>query len=136
MNEREEFLKYIQSVFAGMADRIQTMTESQVLHGLREVKTARQIYKDELVERFKSMTDAEGLDTPFRVKAVRRTYSQDADALNLIKKWRTDSAFHISVQKLRSRLSSTATGGSPPSLFDTLEDALNQRLETLRREGK
>src|SRR5262249_35011246 len=59
MNQREEFLRYFQSVFAGMVDRIPAMTETEVLDGLRELQAARNIYHEELVERFKTMTEAE-----------------------------------------------------------------------------
>ncbi|HMF92628.1 MAG TPA: hypothetical protein VKL40_18435 [Candidatus Angelobacter sp.] len=130
MNEREEFLLYFQSAFAKMVDRIPAMTETEVLDGLRELQAARNIYHEELVERFKTMTEAEAPGG--EVKAAPSTTSLGFFVPSFIRKSQQD--FSNSIDRLRSLLGATArTGGSPPSLFDTLEDALNQRLDTLRR---
>jgi hypothetical protein len=122
MNEREEFLQYFQSILARMVEKIETMTESQALDGLREVKAARNIYDEELAERIQTMTDTEVPEGPREVRPRETSVA-----------WSWPFSMLLT---LRSHLSSTARYGSPPSLLDTIEDALNKRLETLRREGK
>jgi hypothetical protein len=136
MNEREEFLQYFQSVFPRMAERIQTMTESQVLDGLSEVKAARDIYVAELAERFKTMTESQSPGGPHEVKAARDFFQREQAFRKSIGKMKSWMAFFNSVEGLRSQQGAGAhAGGSPPALFDTIEEALNQRLETLRRKG-
>jgi hypothetical protein len=136
MNEREEFLQYIQSVLAEMVERIETMTESQVLDGLRDIKAARSVYVEELAERFKTMTETEGRNAPREVKAVPNMYRESPDSRNYIQKLRSQQDFFNAITKLRSQLSSRPRpGGSPPVLFDSIEDALKRRLETLRTKG-
>jgi len=137
MNEREEFLQYILPVLAEMVERIETMTESQVLDGLRDVKAARSVYVEELAERFKTITQGEALDASRPMKAAVSMYQGGFDFSIFLNKLRSQQDFFNAITKLRSQLSSRPRrGGSPPVLFDSIEDALNERLERLRGKSK
>jgi hypothetical protein len=128
MNEREEFLQYFQSVFTNMVERMETMTETQVLDGLREVKAARNIYEEEFTERIEAMIQIQVREQPRRVVKAARNTGEELAYLRSIQ------AFLNSVNKLRSQFGARArSGGSPASLFASLEDALMKRLETLRK---
>jgi hypothetical protein len=128
MNEREEFLQYFKSVFTNMVERMETMTETQVLDGLREVKAARNIYEEEFAERMEAMIQTEVRERPRRVVKAARNIGEALAYLRSIQ------PFFNSVNKLRSQLGAKArSGGSPRCLFDSLEDALKNRLETLRK---
>lgn len=128
MNEREEFLQYFQSAFTNMVERMETMTESQVLDGLLEVKAARNIYEEEFTERIEAMVHTQAGERPRRAVRTARNTGEELVYLSSI------HTFLNSVNKLRSRLGPSArSGGSPACLFDSLEDALKKRLETLRK---
>jgi hypothetical protein len=102
MNEREEFHKFWQSSFT----RIQTMTEAQVVDGLRSLRAARNMAGETLAF----------------LHSVSLVPTEDSgDEMN---KLRSDlnSYPHPSL--------------SPDVVFDYIEDALKKRLETLRRKGK
>jgi hypothetical protein len=53
MNEREDFLQHFRPVFIETVERLDTMTETQVLDGLLEVKAARRIWKEKSTKRIK-----------------------------------------------------------------------------------
>lgn len=125
MNGREQFLQFFRSVFIGMVERLETMTETQVLDGLMEVKVARSIYKEEFTERIKEMISAEPRERP-RVAWAGRVTREELAYLGSIQ------AFFNSVNKLRSRTRAKAPPLGGP-WFDLLEDALNERLESLRK---
>ena len=125
MNEREDFLQYFRSVFIGMVERLETMTETQVLDCLLEVKVARSIYKEELNERIKEMINAEPLDRPRMTWASQNAHEEFASLVSI-------QAFFNSVNKLKSRAGASVPALGGPS-FESLEDALNERLESLRR---
>src|SRR5262249_7177826 len=110
--------------------------ETEVLDGLRELEAARNIYYDELVERFKTMTEPDAPAAPQKVTAVRSVYTQGSDLRAFVRQLSSQQKFSNSVTKLRSLLGTARTGGSPPNLFDALEDALNQRLVALKRTDK
>lgn len=128
MNEREEFLQYFQSAFTNMVERMGTMTASQVLEGLREVKAARSIYEEEFTERIEVMLHTQAGEGSRRAIKTQRIPGEELTYL------RSMQAFLDSVNELRSQLGPSArSGGSPACLFDSLEDALKKRLETLRK---
>lgn len=112
MNEREEFLQYFQSVFTKMVERIETMTETQVLDGLQEVKAARNIYDEEFSERIQVMIQSQVQERPRVVKAWRNT-SEELAYLRSIQ------AFLNSVNKLRSQLGARARSGGSPLVYST-----------------
>lgn len=124
MNEREQFLQSFRPAFINIVERLDTMTESQVLDGLLQVRAARNIWKEELADRFDEMTQAGPWERPRVALAKGGTGEQFAHLVSI-------QAFFNSVDKLRSR-----AGPKAPPLgsrsFDLLEDALNMRLETLR----
>ena len=125
MNEREEFLQYFRPVFINIVERLDTMTESQVLAGLLEVRAARNVWKEELTERFEEMIQTGPGERPRVAWAMGDTREQLAHLVSI-------QAFFNSVNKLRSRVGPKAPPLGSRS-FDLLEDALNERLESLRR---
>ncbi len=64
MNEREDFLQHFRPVFIEMVERLETMTEAEVLDGLLEVKAARNIWKEEFAERIEELINAEPRGRP------------------------------------------------------------------------
>jgi hypothetical protein len=127
MNEREDFLQYFRPVFIEMVERLETMTEAQVLDGLLEVKVARSIYKEEFTERIKELVNAEFRERP-RVALTGQATREELAHLGYIQ------AFFNSVNKLNSRTGAKVRPlGALPSAIDSLEDALNERLESLRK---
>jgi hypothetical protein len=135
MNEREDFLQHFRPVFIGMVERLETMTEAQVLDCLLEVKAARGIWKEEFAERIEELINAEPPGRPrvplagqaTREELIRAQRAQ-LDYLGSIQ------AFFNSVNKLNSRAGANARPlGALPSAIDSLEDALNERLESLRK---
>lgn len=125
MNEREEFLQYFRPVFINVVERLDTMTESQVLAGLLEVRAARDVWKDEVAERLEEMVQAGPRERPRVPWTKRDTREQVAHLVSI-------QAFFNSVDKLRSRVGPKAPPLGSRS-FDLLEDALNVRLESLRK---
>jgi hypothetical protein len=125
MNEREEFLQYFRPVFISMVERLDTMTESQVLDGLLEVRAARNLWKEELAERFEEMIQTGPGERPRVAWTEGDTREQLAHLVSI-------QAFFNSVNKLRSRVGPKAPPLGSRS-FDLLEDALNERLESLRK---
>jgi uncharacterized coiled-coil DUF342 family protein len=103
MNEREQFLQRFQSFFTAYVHRVQKMNETQVLNGLRAMKATRNSYREELAF----------------LNSVSLAPTEDlGDEIN----------------KLRRQLSSRERAGlNPFFLLDYIEDALKDRLETLRR---
>lgn len=129
MNEREDFLRHFVPVFSNMVERLDTMTESQILDGLVEVRTARKVYEEEFAERIE-----EGLRPGFRTLpqvAMAKGYSRE-QLVDLFSVQTSFQALVDSLKKLRSRAGArTRSGGTSP--FDPLENALNERLESLRK---
>jgi deoxyadenosine/deoxycytidine kinase len=132
MNERAEFLQYFRSVFIKMVDRLESMTEAEVLDGLLQVNAARSIYKEEFFERIKA------IQTEPRER--HRVTGAGRNTLDVFAYLSSIAVFVHSVNKLRSRVGERARPVEQhvytkhaPSLFDSLEVALNERLETLRR---
>lgn len=133
MNERAEFLERFRAVFIKMVDRLESMTETEALDGLLQVKAARRVYKKEFSERIKAI-QAEPLER-HRGSGAPPGILEDAFAhLSSIQ------VFVNSVNKLRSRLGVSARpvnqhvyATHPSFVFDSLELALSERLEMLRR---
>jgi hypothetical protein len=127
MNEREEFLQHFMSVFVIMVERLDTMTESQVLDAILEVKAARRIWKEEFTERIDGLTQADHAERPPAALPGRYTREEFAYLRS------TYSIFN-SVNKLnelrfRAGAKAVPLGALP---FGALEDALNERLGSLR----
>jgi hypothetical protein len=138
MNEREDFLQRFRPVFIDMVERLETMTESQVLDGLLEVKAARSIWKEEFAERINELVNAEPRGRPgvplagqvARKELISMQRAQ-VDYLGSIQ------AFVNSVSKLNSRVGAKVRPlGALPSAIDSLEDALKERLESLKERDK
>jgi hypothetical protein len=103
MNERDEFLRSMQSFFAKYMERIETMSETEVVRALRMFKAARENEAETL-----SFLKSRSLAPP----------DDPNDPIN----------------ELRSELSSKARAGTNPfALSDSIENALTQRLEKLRK---
>lgn len=113
MSEREEFFHVFRSAFIKMVERLDTMTESQVLEGIQAVKAARDMYKAAPSERFVPIVQAGSRERPRAARAGRDMREELADLGHL------QVLFH-SVQKLQSRPGPKARPlGSLP--FDPLE---------------
>jgi hypothetical protein len=122
MNDREKFLRHFKSVFTDIVERLETMTEGQVLDCLLEVKAARNIYKEEFSDRIDAM-----------VQTQPRSLVGGEGARDVLGFLGSNQVFFNSVEKLRSQARAKArSGGSSHCFFDSLEDALNDRLEALR----
>ncbi|MGA7316864.1 MAG: hypothetical protein WBX22_23160 [Silvibacterium sp.] len=124
MNERQEFLRHFRSEFIKVVDRLDTMTKSEVLDGIAEVRAARAIYKEEITERIAEAIHAEPQEQP-------RAAHAKADTSDAMAHLGSIQVYFDSVNKLRWR-----AGGKMPPLggpgFELLESALNERLESLR----
>ena len=125
MNERAEFLQNFRTVFIRMVDRLESMTEAEVLDGLLQVKAARNMYKEEFFE---------------QVKAIQIEPRVRRNALDEFAYLSSVQVFVSSVNKLRSRAAERTRlvdqrvyTVSARSVFDSLEVALNERLDALRR---
>jgi hypothetical protein len=125
MNERAEFLQNFRTVFIRMVDRLESMTEAEVLDGLLQVKAARNMYKEEFFE---------------QVKAIQIEPRVRRNALDEFAYLSSIQVFVSSVNKLRSRAAERTRlvdqrvyTVSARSVFDSLEVALNERLDALRR---
>lgn len=106
MNERDKFIQSFYSRIAAVVDRISTMTEAQVLAILRSITASRNTHKEMLTF----------------LNSVALVPSQDPDD---------------EINKLRSQLSSeTRSDDSGLDPMDYIEDALNKRLERLRKRGE
>lgn len=106
-----------------MVDRLDTMTESQVVDGISQVRAARQTWNEEITERIGEMIHAE---PPERSKvAVGMPYTREETEFLI-----SFQTFFNSVNKLRLRVGAKVPLGGPG--FDLLEDALNERLKSLR----
>ena len=111
------------------------MTETQVLDGLLEVKIARTIWKEKFTERIQELIDAEPRARP------RVVLAEQVTRLELISAQRAQlaylgslQAFFNSANKLNSRAGAKVRPmGALPSAIDALEDALNERLQSLRK---
>lgn len=132
MNERTEFLQYFRNVFVTMVDRLEAMTETEVLNGLLQVKIAREVYREEFLERIQAIQ----AEPPQRLRAAGAPQNT-LDAFAYL------SSIHVfvnSLNKLKSHVGQSAGPrdkhvytGPARSIFGSLEVALNDRLETLRR---
>jgi hypothetical protein len=128
MNEREDFLQRFRPVFIDMVERLATMTESQVLDGLLEVKAARSIWKEEFAERINELVNAEPWGRP-RVPLAGQVARKE---LISVQRAQVDylgsiQAFFNSVSKLNSRVGAKVRPlGALPSAIDSLEEALNE----------
>ena len=128
MNPREEFLHNFRSVFISMVERLETMTESQVLDGILEVKAARSIYEKEFAERLGTVIHSGPSEGP------RRTWATPVPREELASLAALQELFNSvnRLNELRSRVGAKARPlGTLP--FGALEDALNARLESLRK---
>jgi hypothetical protein len=126
MNEREEFLQFFRLAFVNIVERLDTMSESEVLDRLLEVRAARDIWKEELAERFGEIIKAEPGERPRVSLAKEGTREQFTHLVSI-------QAFFNSVNELRSRVGPKAPPLGSRS-FDLLEDALTERLDLLRKE--
>jgi hypothetical protein len=128
MNEREEFLRHFTSVFMKMVERLDTMTESQVLNGLLEVEAARRIWKEEFAERIGALIQADDVERPRAALPARDTREEFAylSSMHAI----FNSANKLNELRLRVGAKTQPLGTMP---FGALQDALNERLESLRR---
>ena len=132
MNEREDFLEQFRPVFIEMVEQLETMTETQVLDGLQEAKAARSIWKQELAERIKLLINA-GPRGGSRVALAGQATREELISAQLAHLG-FNQAFFNSVDKLNSRAGAKVRPlGAFPSAIDSLEDALNERLEWLRK---
>jgi hypothetical protein len=102
MNEPERFF---QSIFARV-ERIETMSETQVVNGLRAVK---------------AMRDSRGKTLAFLTACSLVPAEDSEDEINKLRS-ELSSAAH--------------PDDSASRLSDYIEDALKKRLETLRKTGK
>jgi hypothetical protein len=125
MNEREEFLQHFRSVFVTIVERLDTMTESQVLDGLLEVKAARSVYKEALTDGIEAMSQARPLERP-------RFDWAPHDTQEALVHFGSVQSFFSSVHKLKTRAGARALPGRRHP-FGSLEDALNERLGSLRK---
>jgi hypothetical protein len=135
MNEREDFLQHFRPVFIEMVERLDMMTETQVLDGLLEVKIARTIWKEKFTERIQELIDAEPRARPRVVLAGQATREELISAQRAQLAYLGSlQAFFNSANKLNSRAGAKLRPmGALPSAIDSLEDALNERLESLRK---
>ena len=106
MNEREKFLKSMQSFVATYIDRVQTMSEAQVIKALHALQAARNSEGDTL-NFLNSIALAPTEDPEDEINKLRSQLSSAARP--------TFSQFYLS---------------------DYFVDALKKRLETLRKNGK
>jgi hypothetical protein len=91
------------------------------------VKVARRIYKEEFTERIKELVNAEPWERP-RVALTGQATREELAYFGSIQ------AFFNSVNKLNSQVGGKVRRlGALPSAVDSLEDALNERLESLRK---
>jgi hypothetical protein len=132
MNERAQFLQYFRSEFIKVVDRLESMTETEVLDGLSQVKAARNIYKEEFSKRIEAIQTEPS--ERHRVAGGTRNLRDEFAYLSSI------HVFVNSLNKLRSQVAERARpvgqhgyAVHPYSVFDPLEAALNERLEALRR---
>jgi predicted RecB family endonuclease len=106
MNEREQFLQTMQSFIAAYLERIQRMTEAQVVNALQ------------------------------MLQATRRNQEQTLAFLKSVSLNPTEESDHEIKELKSQLDSPERAGYSPFDLSDYIEDALKKRLETLRRRGK
>jgi hypothetical protein len=106
MNEREQFGKYFQFAIAKFVDRIQMMTESQVVHQLQTMKAARSNVNTTLAF--------------LNSVSLKPTEADDREMTKLRSELNSYGRRDL----------------HPFQLSDYLEDALKKRLETLRRNGQ
>lgn len=106
MNERDRFLQSTRSFFAAYLDRIQTMSEPQVMAALRACKGARDS-QDETLAFLKSVSLGPAED--------------DGDGINQLR------------SQLNSPMRSLA---NPFFVSDHIQEALKKRLETLRKNSQ
>ena len=135
MNEREDFLQHFRPVFIEMVERLDTMTETQALDGLLEVRAARSIWKEEFTERIKELINAEPQERSRVVLAGQATREGMISAQHTqLAYLGSIQAFFNSVHKLNARAGAkVGPPGTLPSAIDSLEDALNERIESLRK---
>lgn len=127
MNEREEFLRHFMSVFVEMVERLDRMTESQVLDALVEVQAARRIWKEELAERIGTLMHADDAERP-RAALPGRGADEEFAYLSSIQSI-FNSANKLNESRLRAGAKAVPLGALP---FGALEDALNERLGSFR----
>lgn len=128
MNEREQFLHQFGSVFTNMVERLDTMTESQVLNGIQEVQAARRIWKEEFAERIGALVEADSTQRPRAALPTSGTREQLAHLISI--QTIVNSANKLNELRLRAGAKGLPLGTLP---FGALEDALNERLEWLRK---
>jgi hypothetical protein len=135
MNDRESFLQHFRPVFIEMVDRLETMTESQVLDCLLEVKAARSIWKEEVTERIHELRNIEPLAHPQVRSAGQATRQELINAQRAqVAYLGSNQALFNSFNKLNARAGAKVQPmGGFPSAINTLEDALHERLELLRK---
>jgi hypothetical protein len=106
MNERERFEMGYRQIVARYVERIQTMTENQVVHELRAMKAGRNS-ADTTLAFLNSVSLAATEDCQDEINKLRSQISSYPRP--------SDNPFH---------------------LLDFIEDALKKRLETLRKNGR
>ncbi|MGB6193688.1 MAG: hypothetical protein WBF42_14560 [Terracidiphilus sp.] len=126
MNEREEFLEYFRFDFVKIVDRLDTMTESEILDGIAEVQAARAIYEEEFTARKREMIEAGSGQRHLAGGALEDYREAVAELLPI-------HAFLNSVERLRLRALAKSPLKRRHDYFGLLEDALNDRLEWLRK---
>jgi hypothetical protein len=128
MNEGEEFLQNFRSVFVNMVEQLDTMTESQVLRGILEVKAARRIWKREFTERMGALIQSGSAERPRTALAEQGTHEEFAHLSSIQAIFNATNK--LSELRLRAGAKALPLGALP---FGALEDALNERLESLRK---
>jgi hypothetical protein len=112
-----------------MVDRLETMTEDQVLRGLQEVGSARKVWAEEFAQRLEELPQP----GPWELPRMRTSPGYTREQLDDLASTQIFFQTHLnSLKNLRSQARTrTRSGGISP--FDPLEDALNERLESLRK---
>ncbi len=131
MNEREVFLQNFRSEFITMVEQIDTMTESQVLNRILEVKAARRIWETEIAERIAALIQS-GDDARPRSPLPKRDTREEFAVLSSMQAL-SNATNKLRELRLRAGAKVRPVGTLP---FGALEDALHDRLESLRhRQG-
>lgn len=125
MNEREEFLQYFRPVFTKLVERLETMSEAEVLESLLEVKAAQSIYGEELRERLAETIRARPRAQTHAGWTGRVTREELSELASI-------QTFFNSVEKLKAKAAAKARPVGRRSHFGLLEDALNERLKLLQ----
>jgi hypothetical protein len=127
MNEREEFLRQFRSDFINMVDRLESMTESQVLNGILEVKAARRVWEREVAERISALVQAGPSARPRGTLPTQGTREEFAVLSSMQAVYNATNK--LNELRMRAGAKVRPVGTLP---FAALEDALHDRLASLR----